>query len=220
MLATTLRWNLFNEEQFQTLIKEAKAVANNHPLMYTGDMREDKALIPLHLIRQDVVRLLPPVVPHKEMHPTLTTDQLLHQYFWLTETLSRFKKYWREGYLKSMQERHNLGEASPTALHVGDIKLVKADQCKRSQWPLGRILDLYPDDKGVFRSLKVLFEGEEHLRAVQHIVPLEVNTHDNERWEDVQDDESEENTGNGEAEIDISDEVNRQTDELNEGDMM
>ncbi|XP_064099375.1 uncharacterized protein LOC135210402 [Macrobrachium nipponense] len=102
-LATALHCNLFSEEQLRTLIKEAEAVVNIHPLMYTGDMREDQALTSSHLICGDVIRLLPPVVL-KDVHLTLTTRQLRQQYFRLTESLDRLKHYWREGYLKSLRE--------------------------------------------------------------------------------------------------------------------
>ncbi|XP_064106914.1 uncharacterized protein LOC135215890 [Macrobrachium nipponense] len=197
-LATTLCHNIFSEEQLPTLIKESEAVVNNRPLMYTRDKCEDEALTPSHLIHGDVVRLLPPMVPHEDMHLTLTTHQLCPQYFQLTETLYNLKCYWREGYLKSLQERHNLQEASLMALRKGDIVLVKAEQHKRSQWPLGKIIELYPDDKGVVRSLKVLFEGEEYLQAVQHIVLLETNAHDDEREEEPQNDDSDETAGSEE----------------------
>ncbi|XP_064110299.1 uncharacterized protein LOC135218085 [Macrobrachium nipponense] len=106
-LATTLRCKMFNKKQLQTFMKEAEAVVNNNPLMYTGDMHEDEALTPSHLIR-NVIHLLLSVVPHEDMHQTLTTTQLHHQYFRLTETLDHFKCYSREGYLRSLQEWHDL----------------------------------------------------------------------------------------------------------------
>ncbi|XP_066980680.1 uncharacterized protein [Macrobrachium rosenbergii] len=152
-----LRHTIFSVEQLRTLIKEEEAVINNRPLMYAGDTRENEVLTPSHLIRGDVIRLLPPVVPHEEMFATLTTRQLCHEYVRLTETLERFKTLWRDGYLKSLQERHDCKEGTPTLLHVRDV-LVKADNGKRSQWPLGRIEEIYPDEKGVIRSVKVLKE--------------------------------------------------------------
>ncbi|XP_066974320.1 uncharacterized protein [Macrobrachium rosenbergii] len=182
-LATTLRCAIFLEEQLRTLIKKAEVVINNRPLMYAGDTRENEVLTPSHLIRSNMICLLPPVVPHEEMYATLTSRQLRHIYFCLTETLERFKTLWRDGYLKSLRERHDCKEGMPTPLHVGDIVLVKADNSKRSQWPLGRILEIYPDEKWVIHSVKILIEGEEHLRSVEHLMPLKLSEHEADKEE-------------------------------------
>ncbi|XP_064093249.1 uncharacterized protein LOC135206007 [Macrobrachium nipponense] len=96
------------EAHVLTLVKEAEAVVNNRPLMYSGDKCEDEVLTPSHI------------------------------------------------------------------LHPGDIVLVKQENKKRATWPLGRVVETYPDDDGVVRSAKVLFEDVESLRAVSHLVPLEL----------------------------------------------
>ncbi|XP_064088208.1 uncharacterized protein LOC135202644 [Macrobrachium nipponense] len=182
MLETTLQCNVFSENHLCSLVKEAEAIVNHCPIMYTGDIRKDEVLTPSHLIRVDLVRLLPPVVPHEEVYQTMTTKPLRHKYFQLTEALECFKQCWQLGYLRLLQERHNFRESPATMLQIGDIVLVKTEQQKRSQWPLGKIIAIYPDNHGVILCyLKVLFEGEEHLRAVEHTVRLEVNTHDDKR---------------------------------------
>ena len=42
-------------------------------------------------------------------------------------------------------------------------------------WPLARILQLYPDDKGVVRSAKIKCNNQEYLRPVCQFVPLEMD---------------------------------------------
>ncbi|XP_064104040.1 uncharacterized protein LOC135213871 [Macrobrachium nipponense] len=106
-LATALRRNVFSEEQLRTLIKEAKAVVNNRPLMYTGDMRDDEVLTQSHLIGGDVVRLLPPVVPHKDMQLQTNRDPRLFQ------TLL-------EGRLPEVTTGMTAFKRTPTVLSEGD----------------------------------------------------------------------------------------------------
>ena len=42
---------------------------------------------------------------------------------------------------------------------VDDIVLLKDDDVTRSQWPMGRVVEVFPDDKGLVRSV--------HLQTVQ-----------------------------------------------------
>ncbi|XP_064091630.1 uncharacterized protein LOC135205195 [Macrobrachium nipponense] len=122
MLEVAFQKKSFPEEHVRTLVKEAKGVVNNRPLMYTGDGHDSR--------------------------PRKRTD-----------------------------------------LRPGDIVLVKIEQCKRAVWPLGKIMEVYPDDDGVIRSAKVLYNGTETLRAISHLVPLEITfTEDDDQEEDNDED--------------------------------
>ncbi|XP_066958884.1 uncharacterized protein [Macrobrachium rosenbergii] len=170
-----IRRNIFHPEQVRKLVKGAEAVISNRPLMYLGDERDDGVITPSHLIRGDLLRPLPPVTPHEGMWDTLTTKQLRHRYFCLTAALSGFKDYWRDGYLRVLLERHDSREAAVMPLKEGNIVLIKIEYRKCRDWPLGRVLMVYTDPQGVERSAKVLYEGEEHLCAINHTVPLEMS---------------------------------------------
>ncbi|XP_068250763.1 uncharacterized protein [Palaemon carinicauda] len=97
-----------------TLVKEAEAVVNNQPLMYSGDKCEDEVLTPSHLLRGHPVHLTAPILPDDHLNATFTSQRLR------------------------------------------------------------RVVETYPDDDGVVRSAKVLFEGVESLRAISHLVPQEI----------------------------------------------
>ncbi|XP_068250754.1 uncharacterized protein [Palaemon carinicauda] len=116
-----------------TLVKEAEAVVNNRPLMYSGDKCEDEVLTPSHLLRGHPVHLTAPILPEDHLNATFTSQRL------------------------------------PT-------------------WPLGRVVETYPDDDGVVRSAKVLFEGVESLRAISHLVPQEIAPSEDGVGEDDDDD--------------------------------
>ena len=40
-------------------------------------------------------------------------------------------------------------------VEVGDVVLMMDDDCKRSQWSMGRVVDTYPDNEGRVRSVEV-----------------------------------------------------------------
>ncbi|XP_068225129.1 uncharacterized protein [Palaemon carinicauda] len=113
------------------LVKEAEAMVNNRPLMYSGDKCEDKVLTPSHL-------------------------------------------WWRKEYLRALRARQDCQSGEPSKLHPGDVVLVKQENQKRAMWPLGHIVETYPNSDGVVCSAKVLFEGVESLHLFSHLVPREV----------------------------------------------
>ena len=57
----------------------------------------------------------------------------------------------------------------------GDIVLLSFPGAVRYTWPLARIVEIYPDPAGVVRTVKVICCGEEYLRPVSQIVPLELS---------------------------------------------
>ncbi|XP_068237899.1 uncharacterized protein [Palaemon carinicauda] len=157
-----------------TLVKEAEAVVNNRPLMYSGDKCEDEVLTPSHLVRGNIMNLMAPILPDDDLSATFTSRRLRDRYLKLTHS---------ESLPGEVEER----------LYPGDIVLVKQDNKKRAAWPLGRVVETYPEDDGVVLLAKVLFEDVESLRAVSHLVPLEIAPSDD-------DDGAGEDDGDGDVE--------------------
>ena len=73
-------------------------------------------------------------------------------------------------------QRHERLKNRQAPLRVGEIVLVQDLPTVRYNWPLGRILEVYPDPKGVVRTVKVLCKGEEYLRSVSRVVRLELDS--------------------------------------------
>ena len=59
-------------------------------------------------------------------------------------------------------------------LKVGEIVLVSSENKKRIEWPMGRILEIFPGKDGKIRLVKVKVRDGEMLRPVQRVYPLEV----------------------------------------------
>ena len=47
------------------------------------------------------------------------------------------------------------------------------DNIARGQWPLGRVLETYPDAKGQVRTVKVRVGGTNKVRPIHKLVLLE-----------------------------------------------
>ena len=57
-------------------------------------------------------------------------------------------------------------------LSKNDLVIIKSKDVPRSHWPLGRILDIYPDSDGVVRSVKIKTPNGELIRPSRSVCVL------------------------------------------------
>ena len=90
--------------------------------------------------------------------------------------ISKFEKVWKNEYIVSLRERHygSNRDREMNNLRVGEVVLVQV-KSPRSEWPLGRIVELRPDSEGVIRSVDVYCKGHVSTQTVEKLVPLEVS---------------------------------------------
>ena len=60
----------------------------------------------------------------------------------------------------------------------GDVVLVMSTDLPRGKWPLGRILEVYPGSDNHIRVAKVQVCGNEYVRSIHKLIPLECNDQD------------------------------------------
>ncbi|GFY69768.1 integrase catalytic domain-containing protein [Trichonephila inaurata madagascariensis] len=58
-------------------------------------------------------------------------------------------------------------------LQIGDI-VVSSDNTKRIEWPLAKVMELYPSKDGSIRLVKVKMKSGKFLRPVLLLIPLKV----------------------------------------------
>ncbi|KAJ8049979.1 hypothetical protein HOLleu_02970 [Holothuria leucospilota] len=58
-------------------------------------------------------------------------------------------------------------------LQVKDMVLLKEKDILRRQWPLGRIIEIYPGPDGHVRVIKVKTSKGEFTRVIPQVYPLE-----------------------------------------------
>ncbi|CAG7712906.1 unnamed protein product [Allacma fusca] len=72
--------------------------------------------------------------------------------------------------LKPDKNRKLVGED----IKPGDIVLVGSDNTKRVNWPMARILEVFPGKDGMIRVAKVKTSNGELVRPIQRLYPFEV----------------------------------------------
>ena len=90
----------------------------------------------------------------------------------LNNALERFRKRWLSEYLLVLREKHyNLCAENPSHhIHIGQLVTVKHENIHRIEWPLGVITIVYPDERGIIRTVEVEESGQRYLcHAMRHL---------------------------------------------------
>ncbi|XP_068246539.1 uncharacterized protein [Palaemon carinicauda] len=118
-----------NDESLRTLLCEVERIVNSRPLTTVSDSVDNlEPLTPNHLLIPKSYVIPHPGLFQKDdiyMRRRWRCVQYLTNLFW-----SRFRK-------------------------VGDVVLIKSDIEPRNHWPMGRAIEVYPDDKGTILSAKI-----------------------------------------------------------------
>ncbi|OXA43068.1 Pro-Pol polyprotein [Folsomia candida] len=155
-------------EQLLTCLYEAEAVVNSRPLTLVTEDQDD--LIPLTpaMFIQDIAEINCPEVENLTgmgLNRKYKQMKILH-----VELRNRFRKEYF-GQLVQRGKHHR-----SVSFQVGDVVLIGDDNKKRIEWPMGRIIQLYPGKDGQVRVARVKTTTNEFLRALQRLFPLEVSS--------------------------------------------
>ncbi|XP_035230936.1 uncharacterized protein LOC118202838 [Stegodyphus dumicola] len=86
-----------------------------------------------------------------------------------------FKKGFRQKYLGTLK-RTSKKFARSCKLKEGDIVLIGSNDKRRLNWPLGKIIQLFPGTDGESRRARIKVQNGEVIRVVQNLYPLELST--------------------------------------------
>jgi hypothetical protein len=158
-----------NEEALRTLLAEAEAIVNSRPL--TVDNISDPSCLPLspiQLLTMKTKVVLPP--PGSFESADLYCRKRWRRVQYLA---NEFWQRWRKEYLSSLQARQKWGSVRRN-FKINDIVLLKDDSVTRSQWPMGRVMQVSSDDNGLVRSvqLRVAYSKDLVSRPITKIVLL------------------------------------------------
>ena len=155
-----------DEEGLSTLLCTVEDIINGRPLTVVSDDPNDlNALTPNHLLFPGTPNQLPPgLFEKKDMYVRRRWRQV--QY--LTDV---FWRRWSKEYLPILQCRTKWLDRKEN-LSVGDLVLI-AEDTPRNLWPLARVLEVYPGDDGLVRSVKVKTRSTTLVRPVTKLCLLE-----------------------------------------------
>ncbi len=148
-LYSTIRQQTLDDEGLLTVLCEIESILNNRPItMVSEDVKDPEALTPNHLLLLKGKVYLPPGVFNEKyiyVKRRWRQIQYMADLFW---------KRWTGEYLPLMQERQKWNVIKKN-LKQGDIVLIIDDTAPRNSWPMGRIVNIFPDKKGIVRQVQV-----------------------------------------------------------------
>ena len=131
-----------DDEGLLTLMCEVEAIVNGRPITkVSDDPRDPEALTPNHLL---LLRSGPTVPPGVFVKGDMYSRQRWRQVQYLADV---FWRRWLREYLPALQERQKWRSGSRNLMQ-NDVVLVVDEGVPRSSWPLGRIIEVYPQQVG------------------------------------------------------------------------
>ncbi|XP_028406775.1 uncharacterized protein LOC114529217 [Dendronephthya gigantea] len=162
-----IKEQVLDDEGINTLMCEVEAIVNGRPITKLSDDPQDmEPLTPNHLLLLRGGPTLPPA--------TLSNQDIYGRRWRQIQYLADvFWRRWTKEYLPSLQKRQKWNKEERN-FKKNDIVLVLDDKTPRNSWPMGRVLEVYPNrNDGLVRSVRLKTKTSELTRPVTKIVLLE-----------------------------------------------
>ena len=166
--------------EFITFLSDIQKILNNRPLTYRSRENEVDIITPNHFL---VGRPIPSIVlgdfeqvPEWEYNEEEGYSSHLSRVLNLRDFLyEEFKERWLYEYLLNLREKDRASFQNPKTWENGEIALFKLPSKSKTYWPLVRVVDTYPDQDLVIRTVKIAKpDGSQVNVNVKHLIPLEL----------------------------------------------
>ena len=138
---------LFNDEQLLTGLKEAAAIANMRPLTAVStDPNDPPPLRPSDFLHAEILGMTPDWRGGTALRKVKTELDAFQQELW---------ERMRKEVLQGLQKLKNWGKNDP--VEVDDLVLYNHDEWRPDFWPLARIIEVYPNQDGTTRTVKIRY---------------------------------------------------------------
>ncbi|XP_055958534.1 uncharacterized protein LOC130013669 [Patella vulgata] len=137
-----------DDECLRMFMVEAESIVNNRPFT-TISTDPDQPITPNHILTSKTKILLPPPGVFQRNDVYLRKRWRKVQYI-----ANEFWNSWRKSYLHNLQERQKWSRSQKN-LQVNDIVIIKSDNEPRNHWRLARIDEVYSEDDGLVRKVKL-----------------------------------------------------------------
>ncbi|XP_061418190.1 uncharacterized protein LOC133349068 [Lethenteron reissneri] len=159
-----------SHEVLTTLMAEVSAIINSRPLIpVSTDPESPFILTPATLLTQKTDVLTAPT------EEASTADLYRRQWRQVQSFANTFWHRWKNEYLTTLQVR-NKWQSNRPDIQEGDLVLLKDNQAKRNEWPMGRILKSIPSADGKVRKVEVMIAKQgvarTFIRPIVEIVLL------------------------------------------------
>lgn len=163
-LNRVLKGKVLSFEQYTTIFAQIEAILNSRPLNYRRDT--DKSVIsitPAHLAIGRPILFV-------EENPT-AVHSLGAKANAIRDVINSFWTIWRNNYLSQLQfkSKWKLGNRN---VSTGDVVLLKEADTPPASWPMGVVVETFPDREGIVRTVDVRVSGKVYRRATGKLVLL------------------------------------------------
>jgi len=146
--------------ELETTLHEVESCVNSRPLTFVGDELTD-------LVPHTPARFLIGTAHMFEREesfpdPQISREDLLERLETRGLLLARFWEVWRNDYLRQLPQCK--GKGLTGTLKLGDVVLIREDNCRRLLWPMGVIIDCFAGRDSVVRSYRIRTKSGELVR--------------------------------------------------------
>lgn len=160
-----VKQQVLEDEGLSTLICEVESIVNGRPITKVSDDPWNlKALKPNHLLLLRAGTSIPLGVLTEKNNYSCHRWRHLSSLFW---------HRWTREHLRSLEQRQKWNKLQRNVA-VNDIVLLMDKSLARSVWPLGRVIEVYHNQRdALVRSVEVKNISTELVRPIDRIVLLE-----------------------------------------------
>lgn len=162
---------LVSKVELESLLFEIENVVNSRPLTQVTDVLENQRPI----CPNDFL-MVKDLSPCKEEAPMIQGNYgrspLVEMYNHKQKLLQKFWEIWASNYIRNLPKvvPH---QTERNTIKKGSIVLVEEDGITRLQWPMGRVVEVYPGKDKRVRSVRIKTSKGEIVRPVNRLCHLE-----------------------------------------------
>jgi len=169
ILSVLLKQQCVDDEALMTLMCIVESIINSRPLTaVSDDHRDSEPLTPNHLLLLRAGPTVPPglFVVQDVYRRRWRQVQYLADVFW---------KRWIKEYLPSLQLRQKWIQPSRN-IDIGDVVLIVDYSVPRNTWTLARVVECFPGEDGLVRSVRVRTSTSSFVRPIHKLCLVETVT--------------------------------------------
>lgn len=161
---------MLNYEEFNTVFVLIEHCLNSRPISPLSDDPDDLLpLTPNHFLIGEGATFLP------ELDLSATAKNQLKRYQLLQKLRQDVWKRWHAEYFNLLQQRNKWKTNIGPTVQVGDLVIIKSDNALPSQWPTGRVLELFKGKDDIVRVANVKTLNGVFKRPISKLCVLPVN---------------------------------------------
>ncbi|XP_055622236.1 uncharacterized protein LOC129765826 [Toxorhynchites rutilus septentrionalis] len=159
----------FSVDQFLTVAAQIESILNSRPLSPLSESPTDySALTPGHFLIGEPLFSIP--------EPDLTDQNpnRLNRFKEMTRSVQDLWRCWKRDYISQLHQRTKWRDSFPN-VRIGQLVLLKKDNCPPLQWPLGRIVETVNGKDGRVRVVVIKTISGTYKRAITEIAVLPID---------------------------------------------